>query len=286
MRRDKASWTFTGRYTKDAIKRLSAFLPAGFNLTASDILAFQNLCAYETASIGSSAFCTLFTEQEWKDYEYNLDLQFYGDYGFGSPTGRAQGIGYLLELEARLRSKLIHTSDTSINSTYDNNPKTFPLHQPLYLDMSHDDIIHSVITALNMTYFKFGPDGLPGDVDHAVTPRTFHLNQVAPYGARLISEIWKCPHGTDFDNLEPAVYKNPHLPQNNGTTDYIRFVLNNAPLTLEGVPGCEEGRNGFCEVSKFLKGVPVLKKAAHYQFACFGKYPKGKQVGDGYPELR
>lgn len=65
-------------------------------------------------------------------------MQFYGDYGFGSPSGRAQGIGYVMELEARLRSTLIHSSDTSVNYTLDDNTDLFPFGQPLYFDMSHD----------------------------------------------------------------------------------------------------------------------------------------------------
>ena len=91
----------------------------------------QNLCPYETAALGSSSFCTLFTEQEWRDFAYNVDLKYYAQYSFGSPTGRANGIGYVLELAARLQSKLIHSSDTSINYTYDDNTQQFPLHLSL-----------------------------------------------------------------------------------------------------------------------------------------------------------
>lgn len=280
--RDNSAEDFVPRYTKDALRRLSAYLPADFNLTAMDVLALQNLCPYEYASLGSSSFCSLFTEQEWKDYEYALDLQFYGDYGFGSPTGRAQGIGYLLELAARLQSKLIYSSDTSINYTYDDNTARFPLGQPLYMDMSHDDIIHSVITALSLNYFKYGPHGLPGNVSHA-PPRTFHLNEVAPFGARLFSEIWTCPSNTNFRSLRPVVYQNLDLTKTEGTKDYIRFVLNEAPLPLEGLPGCGNSTNGFCEVPKFLSGIPTLKEDAMYQFACFGNYTTGGQVGDGRP---
>lgn len=65
--------------------------------------------------------------------------------------------------------------------------------------------------------------------------------------------------------------------------NYIRFLLNNAPLPLQGLVGCENAKNGFCPVRDFLRGVPTLKHSAKYQEACFGKYPRGKQVGDGVP---
>jgi hypothetical protein len=58
-------------------------------------------------------------------------------------TGRAQGIGYLQELIARLTHQYIYTSNTSVNSSLDNNPTTFPLDQKFHMDMSHDDILIS-----------------------------------------------------------------------------------------------------------------------------------------------
>lgn len=282
---DKAAKTFIPKYTKDAVTRLSAYLPTSFNLTAFDVLAMQNLCAYETSSFGGSSFCSLFTEQEWLDFAYNIDLQFYGDYGYGSPSGRAQGIGYVLELAARLEAKLITSSDTSINVTYDDNAAQFPLDQPFYLDMSHDDIIVSVLTALGLDYFRYSSkSGLPSNVDHAPSDRTFNTSEITPFGARFISEVWTCPgNKTSFDNLVPVLYQNPDLSSVPVKTDYIRFVLNGAPLPLDGLAGCEGSKNGFCAVKDFLSGVPTLKKDAMYQKACFGNYTVGGQVANGQP---
>ncbi|KAJ5896907.1 uncharacterized protein N7473_006306 [Penicillium subrubescens] len=280
---DNDAEVFISRYTKAAHARLASYLPKDFNLTAMDVLAMQNLCAYEVTSLGGSSFCSLFTEQEWKDFAYNVDVQYYGDYAYGSPTGRAQGIGYVLELAARLQQKLITSSDTSINYTYDDNTAQFPFGQPFYVDMSHDDIILSVISALGLEHFKYGPNGLPGDVDHAPSNRTFSLSEMTPFGARFFSEIWTCPRDTSFDELDPILYENPSLGSATHTTDYIRFLLNNAPLPLDGLVGCEKAKNGFCPVERFLKAVPTLKKKAMYQEACFGNYTTGSQVGDGAP---
>ncbi|KAF7718951.1 Uncharacterized protein PECH_006294 [Penicillium ucsense] len=281
---DEAAKTFISRYTKNAQSRLSSYLPRDFNLTAMNVLAMQNLCAYEYTSLGGSSFCSLFTEQEWKDFAYNLDIQFYGDYFFGSPTGRAQGIGYVLELAARLEQRLITSSDTSINYTYDNNLAQFPLDQPFYLDMSHDDIIVSVMAALGLDYFKYGPHGLPADRDHAPSNLTFSLSNITPFGARLFSEIWTCPSHNSIDELDPIIYQNPHLNSSSETKDYIRFVLNSAPLPLSGLAGCEKSKNGFCPVETFLKAIPGLKETAQYQKACFGNYTIGSQVGNGVPD--
>jgi hypothetical protein len=274
------------KYTRHALKRLSANLPHGFNLTSFDVYAMQNLCAYETALYGGSTFCTLFTDEEWRAFEYAIDIQFYGNYGFGSPSGRAQGIGYVLELAARLQHKLIKSSDTSINYTYDDNTKQFPLDQLFYLDMSHDDIIVSVTAALGLDYFKYSDHGLPGDLYSPPADRKFVLNKMTPFGARFISEIWTCPSSSDtrpFENLTPVAYINPDLSSSNDTTDYIRFMLNDAPVPVHGIKSCADAVNGFCAVKNFLKDVPRMHEEAEYQQACFGNYTANGQVGNGQP---
>lgn len=265
------------------MKRFSALFPDDFHLDAKDVYAMFNLCPYESAALGRSAFCSIFTEQEWQDFEYIIDLSFYGNFGWGSPSGRAQGIGYVQELAARLKSRLIYSSDSSINYTYDNNVKQFPLHQPLYMDMSHDNVITSVLVALGLDYFRYGPHGLPTSVSHAPR-RNFDLHKITPFGARLYSEVWTCPKGASFHDLQGQLYKNPDLSSKKNTTDYIRFVLNNAPVPVDGLKACEGSVNGFCPLKEFLREVPDLTEQAMYQEACFGNYNISKQVGNGQPK--
>jgi len=273
---------FIPSFTKNALHRLRGYFPSDFNLTTSDVYAMLTMCPYEYATLGRSSFCAIFTEQEWRDFEYSLDMSFYGNFGFGAPSGRAQGIGYVQELAARLQSRLIYSSNSSINYTYDDNTKEFPLHQPLYMDMSHDNVIISTLTALGVDYFKHGPHGMPGSIPHAV-PRNFILSQVVPFGARLFSEIWTCPKDAKFNNLQEMKYKNPDLSSESNTTDYIRFVLNNAPVSTKGMKGCEGSVNGFCPLKTFLDSVPGLVDEAMYQEACFGNYNITSQVGNGQP---
>lgn len=144
-------------YLGPAAARLQQFAPAGFNFTANDTYAMQSLCAYESGYIGSSEFCPFFTADEWAGFENTLDIEYYYDYGYGNPTGRSQGLGYLQEVLARLQNQYITSSNSSVNSTLDNNPETFPLGQKMYADFSHDDIIVSVLTAMSMDYFKDPP---------------------------------------------------------------------------------------------------------------------------------
>lgn len=86
-------------YLRGAVQRLQSHTP-GVTLTGKLLNGMQQLCSYDTVAFGRSNFCGLFTEQEWRDYEYYWDLEFYGSYGDGSPIGKAQGLGWVNEVSA------------------------------------------------------------------------------------------------------------------------------------------------------------------------------------------
>ena len=96
-------WTAT--YLQNATERLQQLSP-DYNWTVSDTLNAQSLCPYETVALGYSAFCDLFTYEEWQGYEYGVDLTFAGGNMFQSPTGRAVGIGFVEETLAVSRPEL------------------------------------------------------------------------------------------------------------------------------------------------------------------------------------
>lgn len=124
-------------YLANATQRLTALAP-GYNWTALDSYNAQSLCAYETVALGYSAFCELFTYDEWLGYEYSIDIEFAGNSGFQSPTSRAVGIGYVQEVLARLEHHSITDATAQVNTTLDGMLSTFPLNQSLYFDFSHD----------------------------------------------------------------------------------------------------------------------------------------------------
>ena len=67
-------------YLKNATARFQP-LVTGYNWTLTDTYAAQTMCPYETVAFGYSPFCALFTADEWKGYEYSIDLQFAGNNG-------------------------------------------------------------------------------------------------------------------------------------------------------------------------------------------------------------
>jgi len=62
-------------YLGSATARLQKYAPAGFTLNVNDTYAMQSICSYEYGYIGMSAFCGLFTADEWAGFENTLDIQ-------------------------------------------------------------------------------------------------------------------------------------------------------------------------------------------------------------------
>ena len=56
-------------YLNKAIDRLQEYI-SGLTLNYTHVYAMQQLCAYETVALGYSKFCGLFTEEEWRGFEY------------------------------------------------------------------------------------------------------------------------------------------------------------------------------------------------------------------------
>lgn len=205
---------------------------------------------------------------------FELTLPDYYDYAYGNPTGRAQGLGYLQELLARLTNQYITTSNSSVNVTLDNNPNTFPLGQPFYADFSHDDIIISVLTAMSMDYFR-DPPSLSQYPPNST--RRFNLAHLTPFGARLITEVIGC------SSPNPEAVKNSRVSYtpgqygydaSNATNKFIRMRLNNGILPLDSLRegSCQGRTDGLCALNDFLTTQKNAGQLANYDYACFGEY--------------
>lgn len=270
--------TYIPVYLAAATARLAAHVPAGYPWTVNDTYAMQSLCAYETAFLGESQFCSgFFTRDEWAGFEATLDTEYYYDYAWGNPTGRAQGVGYLQELLARLQGQYITVSESSVNSTLTDNPTTFPLGQAFYADFSHDDIIISVLTAMSMDYFKDPPDFTSYPPDPA---RRFVLSHLTPFGARLITEVIGC---NDADPTPAPAHKTAYSRAANGyhaanaTHKFVRQRLNHGILPLDSIRGgaCAGRSDGLCPLADFVRSQENSTRLANYQYACFGNWSIG-----------
>ncbi|POS86286.1 phosphoglycerate mutase-like protein [Erysiphe pulchra] len=267
-----ASEEWIGIYLHEATSRFQSLLE-GIEWDVMDTYAAQSMCPYETVAYGYSAFCQLFTYEEWEGFEYAIDLWFAGSSAFQSPTGRAIGIGYVQETVARLQNHTLDYSHSQINVTLDNNTETFPLNQTLYFDFSHDTNIMSILTAFGFKQFN---EFLPAD--HHPGPHNLTVSHLEPFGARLDIEVIKTPY--------PLTAQRTYDKSGKETT-YLHFILNQRTLPLGfSFPECGSDRlDGWCELDTFLKLQENAAELARYDYACNGDYevvPWGK-ITDGRP---
>lgn len=243
--------TWNAIYLPNITQRLAPYV-SGLNLTDDMTFGMLSLCAYETAALGYSQFCSLFSSDEWRSFEYSLDLEFQGDYGIMNPTGRAQGIGWVSEFLNRVTNSTFNASRvTTENSTLDSSSTTFPLDQSIYADFTHDDVIVSVLTALNYTQVI----GEQLDPTYPDPDRTFVLSHITPFAARLVFEIVESTGAN--------------------STKYIRTLLNEAVIPFSSAQGCPEGE-ALCPLNDFIN----FQRAHAYQDANFNKACFGKNGTD------
>jgi len=212
---------------------------------------------------------------EWAEFISPTD---YYDFGFGNPTGRAEGIGYVQELIARLEHQLISSPNSSVNSTLDSSLSTFPLDQKFYADFTHDDIIISVLTALSLDYLRDPPTltQFPPNLN-----QTFIISHLTPFGANLETETIGCasqsPEPIRASRVQYTPTQYGYNPEN-ATYKFIRMRLNNGILPLNTIRGgacgdANSGRvDGMCALEDFLLSQQNSTALANYQYACFGNY--------------
>ncbi|EGF97768.1 uncharacterized protein MELLADRAFT_84480 [Melampsora larici-populina 98AG31] len=240
-------------YLKNATHRFNELIE-GYQFTPSDLHTMQQVCSYETIALGTSEFCSLFTDQEWLDYSYSIDLEFWYSNSFGNPTSAALGLGYTQELLARLTGRVDPNPSSSINTTLFNNPVTFPLNQSIYVDATHDTVISTIVVALNLT--SLAASG-PLPTNRRDPKRSFRVEQIAPFGAQMATQIMTC-------QLQP----------NSTQQKYARIVLNDAVIPLNGLSKCKSSNLGLCELDLFIESLQKRVQEIDYPQSCFNNFTK------------
>lgn len=183
-----------------------------------------------------------------------MDIEYYYDYSFGSPTGRSQRLGCQQELLARLTNQYITISNSSVNTSLDNNAADFPLGHRFYADFSHDHIIISVLTSMSLDYLREAPSLQQDPPDLS---RHFVLSRLTPFGARLVIEVVGCAEANPTAMREHRTYYHPtsygYKPAD-AQHKFIRMRLNNGILPFDTIRGgfCEGRTDGMCAMNHFL----------------------------------
>ncbi|WWC69100.1 uncharacterized protein I206_103036 [Kwoniella pini CBS 10737] len=243
-----AAAAFAKNAFNETLERLQSQI-TGVNLTSTDIIAMLQLCSYETDALGYSAFCKLFTEEDFENYEYYFDISFYYNNGAGSPVAAAQGKGFLSEFVSRFTGGPTPKADSSVNSTLDNNPIYFPLNQSIYADATHEVIILDTLTAFNLSaIFSSGP--LP---INKRTENSFKASQVVPFATHLTIQVLEC------SNTSPS--------------KQIRFILNDAVLPIDqSYDGCEYNKDGLCSFDNVVNVLQKRIEEIDWNHDCLGNY--------------
>lgn len=272
---------FLEMYTKKAVERLNSQIE-GFTFSAKNIYEMQELCAYETNNNGFSHFCGLFTQQEWEDYEYYNSWTWYNENMFGSPNGRAMGVGWVEEFKQRLTgSNTFDWSEVALqNTTFDDNSTYFPVNQSLYFDFSHDSVISNIFTALGMEQFKTN-----FTIDGSLRTTNFQLSKVVPFASQTYFEVIECddeiPAGRNTSSISTSNQTEAATP-----TKYIHMILNDHTIDLsKNFPEfCVPREDGWCEFNSFIDHLDTLWDIAQFEEACFtGTYNTSTIVFNGSP---
>ncbi|KAG8710111.1 hypothetical protein FRC08_017607 [Ceratobasidium sp. 394] len=248
------AWAAT--YLANAVARFNKMAPE-VQWTVEDVYAAQQMCPYETVSLGYSKFCELFSKDEWDGFDYSLDLGFWYNDAFGSPIAQALGLGWLSELVARLTHTPITVHNTSTNATMHDSIR-FPLNDAIYVDATHETVFLNIITAMNLT--NFASDGqLPST--HIPPNRKFKSSRLSPFATNMQVQLLSCA-------TQPE--------------SQIRIIINDGVVPLTTVKGCPEDKHGRCPLDTFVAAQKETIGSASWDWACYGKW----EVQDGWETSR
>ncbi|KAJ4477454.1 phytase [Lentinula aciculospora] len=226
---DNQTDTWIAIYGQPIVQRLNSAIP-GANLSSTDVYDLMALCAFESVATDSiSDWCGLFDDEEWRDFEYEMDLDKYYSTGYGQPLGPVEGVGYINELIARLTSRPVNDT-TQSNSTLDQSSVTFPLNRTIYADFSHDDQLIAIYSAMGL--FKQTTPLDPTNPSSSGSNRTWITSQLVPFSARMVVEKMQCQYSSQ-------------------DSEYIRVLVNDAVQPLNFCAGVTE--DGICGLPAFVR---------------------------------
>ena len=197
----------------------------GLNFTADNVHGMLWACAYELATLGSvsrSNWCGVFSPNQIKQFEYELDLLMRGAFGYGLPNSSGQVMGslFISNLTERLTKPELFKEPNGQQRT-------------LFFDFAHDTTIDLILTALGLGHDKNYP------VDGPINPnRKWRTSYQVPFAAQMEWRKISCAN-------------NKHM---------IQLHLNKAPFDLAKV--CKTDEFGGCHLDDFLNADQVNKANA------------------------
>ncbi|KAF9556503.1 phytase, partial [Agrocybe pediades] len=252
---DPQTGIWTSIYGTPIANRLNQQAP-GANITAADVSNLIPLCAFETiVKETPSPFCNLFTPEEFAQFEYFGDLdKFYGT-GYGQPLGPVQGVGYINELLARLTEMPVR-DNTQTNRTLDSSPLTFPLDRSIYADLSHDNQMIAIFSAMGL----FNQSS-PLDPSFPNPKRTWVTSRLTPFSARMVTERLLCQRDGTGSGGPSRIMRNGNVQT------FVRILVNDA---LQPLKFCGGDMDSLCTLEAFVESQKYAREDGQGDFEkCF-----------------
>jgi hypothetical protein len=167
---------------------------------------------------------------------------------------------------------------------------------------------------MNLT--SFGAAGAP-PTDHIPDKWPFVSSKFAPFATNLQVQVLTCsdraaaanltgeetsrwPFANAHDDEEdeaddlrrrvalgPAGFARADDPGPDTRSRYVRVVLNDAPVPLTGLNGCDKNDNGLCKLDGFVSSLQTLIGQTDFAHDCFADYDyDADQVTEGRPPRR
>lgn len=155
-------------FTSSIIERLKEDV-VGVNLQPLDVYSMMEMCGFELLARGQSAWCDVFTEREWLEFEYARDLLHFYRAGPGNVYAHTLGWPYLNA-----------TADLLANDSSND----------IYFSFVHDGDIVPFIAALHLLDEDPPNQELP--TDRMKEDRAWRTSDTVPMGGRVILERIAC----------------------------------------------------------------------------------------------
>lgn len=201
----------------------------------------------------------MFSQQEIKDFEYEVDLLMQGAFGYGLPgdMGPLLGRQYTRKLVERyvflhslffpfLLCCCAHDGISNINECRFATMNGSAV--PMFVEFGHDTTIDLALTGLGL--IKDTPiAALPTNPSHNIAnpARQWRTSYQVPFAARMVWEKFSCS-SSSTSGLKSR-------------TSYVRLLLNGAPISLEPVCGKTgagaKNTFGACALGDFVKSPAV-----------------------------
>lgn len=140
-------------------------------------------------------------------------------------------MGWVNELIARLTGIPVN-DHTSTNQTLDSDERTFPLRRALYADITHDNVMTSILFALGL--YAGAPD-MAG----------FRASETVPFAGRAVVEKMRC-RGEEEEEM-------------------VRVIVNGRVMPLAQCGGDALGR---CRLGRFVASLEFARRGGRWA-ECF-----------------